>query len=213
MGPRMYGHTKGARRVRGLRMLAHITALVPGYIPCKQPKAEVHEHEANGQLGTEDRPLGSAMGGLGWFVIFFSAGSCCELGGGGRCWEWGYRADEPFLLFASRRPPQATTISVGKSRWVFEWEMCDSGLCVAPICCPCDAPPGTPMAARSCPPLAVGSLVAPPPASFGSAPPRAPPARPAHPQWSYRPAQVIPDSGGRQANCLRPHAWRLEVAV
>ena len=189
MGPRMYGHTKGARRVRGLRMLAHITALVPGYIPCKQPKAEVHEHEANGQLGTDDRPLGSAMGGLGWFVIFFSAGSCCELGGGGRCWEWGYRADEPFLLFASRRPPQATTISVGKSRWVFEWEMCDSGLCVAPICCPCDAPPGTPMAARSCPPLAAPWHR---PRRTSAAPPHAPPPPPPRPPLPPHPPHPPP---------------------
>jgi hypothetical protein len=97
-------------------MLAHITALVPGYIPCKQPKAEVHEHEANGQLGTEDRPLGSAMGGLGWFVIFFPAGSCWELGGGGR-WEWGYRADEPFLLFAARRPPHCAA-----GHYHFRWK-------------------------------------------------------------------------------------------
>jgi hypothetical protein len=31
---------------------------------------------------------------------------------------------------------QTTNISVGKSRWVFEWKMYDSGMCVAPICHP-----------------------------------------------------------------------------
>jgi hypothetical protein len=38
--------------------------------------------------------------------------------------------------------PQTTNISVGKSRWVFEWKMYDSGVCVAPLCHP-EPPPTT----------------------------------------------------------------------
>ena len=82
--------------------------------------------------------------------------------------------------------PQTTNISVGKSRWVFEWKMYDSGMCVAPICHP--EPPQTTLH----PPVmvsmrhtdwnpegssfmpAIGSPVTPPPANFGSAPPRKP---------------------------------------
>ena len=60
---------------------------------------------------------------------------------------------------------------------------------------PCDAPTGTPRAARSCPPLA------------------APWHRPRRTSAVRQCPPHASRSEGRQANCPRPHAWRLEMAV